>query len=547
MKKLHLIVGITVLLFGLITSLFVLHTPVANYSADNEFNVLNALEYISVIADEEHSVFDTDNHETVRLYLKDKLEEFIGAENVYEMDYPGSETGDDIDYDIHNLLGVIPGSSDTAIMLVAHYDSRGHIGRSGELGGSYGAADDGYGLAVLLEIARLYSNRSLTNSIYILITDGEETGLYGAALAATETEIMDNVGFVINIEARGITGPAVMFETSSDNEKVIDFYRNANLEVSYSLATAVYTVMPNMTDFTEFLAIGKQGVNFAVLDSLYYYHTPLDNYTNVDPSSLQHYGEQIVPLVEEFVTDATYSDTEYFVGSGNQVFFTLFTNVFISYTDSFAQALHLILLIGFLGLIVWMFIKKSFTIKQLLVSLIYVIGLIIIVVISGLYVSKFIAYTGSVPWNLTYVRMEGTELPTLIFMLVFVFGLAFLYHKFIKRPEAKVAFLIAGTFINLLLTIMTGYVLSGASFLFLVPAVTGFLALLLISFDKTSWLRHVVLGIMTIIGLWLLLPILHELFLALTVGGLLALGAILVFYLLVFVPTFFYQVGKRHV
>jgi len=143
--------------------------------------------------------------------------------------------------------------------------------------------------------------------------------------------------------------------------------------------------------------------------------------------------------------------------------------------------------------------------------------------------------------------MEGTELPTLIFMLVFVFGLAFLYHKFIKRPEAKVAFLIAGTFINLLLTIMTGYVLSGASFLFLVPAVTGFLALLLISFDKTSWLRHVVLGIMTIIGLWLLLPILHELFLALTVGGLLALGAILVFYLLVFVPTFFYQVGKRHV
>ena len=49
-------------------------------------------------------------------------------------------------------------------------------------------------------------------------------------------ELYKNVNFVVNLEARGIKGPALMFETSSNNEKVIDLYKKANLPVSYSLA-----------------------------------------------------------------------------------------------------------------------------------------------------------------------------------------------------------------------------------------------------------------------------------------------------------------------
>ncbi len=81
---------------------------------------------------------------------------------------------------------------------MAHYDSRGHVGRDGELGGSYGAADDGYGIATLLEIARIYGGEHFTNTIYIMATDGEETGLYGAMMASTES-FVTHIGFVINI------------------------------------------------------------------------------------------------------------------------------------------------------------------------------------------------------------------------------------------------------------------------------------------------------------------------------------------------------------
>ena len=217
------IVVVSILLLGIILSMFVLYTPVPNTELESEFNTKFAIEYIAEFAEKEHSVFDEENHEEVRLYLKDKLEEFLGAENVYEYDYDRSLFEDEIEYDIKNLLGVIPGESDTAIMIVAHYDSRGHIGRTGELGNSFGAADDGYGIATMLEIARIYGDKDLENTIYILMTDGEETGLYGAAMAADE-DFMDNVGFVINIEARGVDGPAYMFETSTDNAAVIDFY-----------------------------------------------------------------------------------------------------------------------------------------------------------------------------------------------------------------------------------------------------------------------------------------------------------------------------------
>ncbi|MBN2540309.1 MAG: M28 family peptidase [Bacilli bacterium] len=547
MNKHNLIIGISTLVLGILLSLFVLYTPVPNSYDDTEFNVTHALEYISQISQDQHSVYDPENHETVRLYLKNQLEEFLGEANVFEMDYPGIDTGDDIDYDIHNLLGVIPGENETGILLVAHYDSRGHVGGEGVLGESYGAADDGYGLAVLLETARLFADKELTNSIYILMTDGEETGLYGAAMAVTEQDLMDKIGFVINVEARGVSGPAIMFETSTNNDRVIDFYKNSEMQVSYSLATAVYTVMPNNTDFSEFIDpdVDKQGINFAVLGDYYYYHTPFDNYTNVNISSLQHYGTQIIPLVEEFTSNDVYSDVNYFVGNQNQVFFNVFPNIFITYTETFANVLNIILLVLFSVIVGWMFFKKAFKTKQILWSALYVFGALIVVSFAALFYSKFVAFAGSVSWDVTYVRMQGSELPTLISLVFFTALLGFLYFRFIKKESYRNAILVIGIFLNLILSLATGFILSGASFLFMIPAFGGIIALALSLFNKKVWVKHVVLGFILIFSLLVLLPILNLLFQALTIGGLVALAAILTFYLMVLIPSFGMQIGNQ--
>lgn len=537
------IITIIVIAVSFLLSLFVLRTPMPS-NDELGFSAISAAGFIKEISLDPHSVFDPTAHEEVRVYLKEKLIEFVGTANVQEMDYTAAEVGSD--YDIRNLFAVIPGDSDTGILLVAHYDSRGNIGRMGELGGSYGAADDGYGLATILEIARLYGERTdLTNSIYLLITDGEETGLYGAEMASGETALMDNVGFVINLEARGIKGPAYMFETSKNNEKIIDFYKNADYPVSYSIATAVYTVMPNSTDFTEFLRIEKQGINFAVLDNLYYYHTPRDNYTNIDLSSIQHYGAQVTPLVDEFVYDSKYSAITYFEGTQDQVFFNLFVNVFVSYTDTTATILHFLTLLMFIALFVFLVLKKEAKPLKVLKQFGLIFGVIVVLAIFGIYTSKLIAFLGNTTWSLTYVRMNNTGLPTLIIIVLVSVGLGCLYKKFVvdKMKESN-EFQLAGLFLLILFAIVTGFVLSGASFLFFVPAILGVAALGVRNICTNKIIPSVVYSIVLLISLLILVPLTYSLFLALTVGGLMAFLIIVLFYLLVLVPTFFYSIEK---
>jgi len=533
------ITAVLILMIGLLISTFVLTTPIPNTEDDSMFNTKYALDHIAEISEMEHSVFDPEGHEEVKLYLKAQLEDYLGAENVTETVYTSDQfdTEEPLEYDVTNLMGVIPGKSETAIMIVAHYDSRGHIGRTGELGNSYGAADDGYGIATMLEIARLFKDKNLENTIYLLMTDAEETGLYGASKAAEET-FMDNVGFVINIEARGVRGPAYMFETSVDNDKVLDFYKNAEYPVSYSLATAVYTVMPNSTDFTEFLAEDKNGINFAVLNGLFYYHTPHDNYTNVNPSSIAHYGTQIVPLVEEFSMNEEYSDVNYFDANGNQIFFTVFPDVFISYSELTGTILHILVVLAAIGSFVLLLKRDDITFKKLATSYGMLFAIIIASVLLGYIVSKIVASISRVPFNVTYVRTSIGGVPTFVTLVVVAVVAGFAYMKYTTKSGLRTSLVLGGITINALLALLTGFALSGASFLFLIPALTGVILLALNMWCRVPRIKRIVLSLLLVLNLIVVLPILYSLYLALTVGGLLALCVILVFYLFVLVPVF---------
>jgi len=539
---------------SILASLFVLHTPTpksVTEAGSDGFSAANALKHIEVISRKPHSVFDQDpngtygdSHGEVRAYIIDQLETYISPTAVTEYIYSHAEleaevgaTIDDYDGDIHNVFAKIEGQSDTAIMLVAHYDSRGHVGRAGELGRSYGAADDGYGVATMLEIARIFGkNATLENSIYLLFTDAEEIGLYGAVMAATEPAIMDDVGFVINIEARGIKGASYMFETSAQNDKVIEFYRNAQYPVAYSLATAVYRVMPNYTDFSIFLGAGKQGINFAVLDSLDYYHTPADNYPNIDLSSIQHYGEQILPLVNEFVSDAKYAALDYFVGAQDYVFFTFMPNWMISYSELAGNVIAFIILAGLIGLIVYKTLKKQFSLKAYGIAVGGIFGSIAGFGIVGYLLARIIAWIGSVPFSLTYTKLTGVGPVVLVVLAAAAFLLFWLLgRKFAKRHLVEVV--LAGVTFNLILALATGFTLSGASFLFMVPALTGLVAIIVATFVK--W-KPAVFGVYTLtqfVNIVLLLPILYSLYIALTIGALPVFLVILTIAGSVFIPV----------
>ena len=534
-RRTSLIVLASVLAASLLLSLFVLTTPqIPSDPYGSGFSAVRAASDIVWLSRESHAVMDAEAHERVRLALKAELIG-LGGMDVSEAEYTVA-TDNFGTIPVRNLLAKLPGDSGTPLLIVGHYDSRGHIGRTGELGNSYGAADDGYAIATMLELIRLYKDRPLRNPVWFLFTDAEELGMYGAREAAKEPW-MDQVGLVLNLEARGVSGPAYMFETGKANEKVLDLYARAGLPVSYSLATAVYSVMPNMTDFTEFVAVGKQGLNFAVLEGLRYYHAPGDNLSNIRLSSLQHYGVQLVPILDEYVSNPAYADAAYFQGAQDQVFFTLLPGVFVHYPESVAVVLNFVAIALLVALLVLLAVRRQLSLRDYGRRLLQLLGWIAAAALAGYLVSRVLAFLGKVPWKVTYVRMDGTEIPTLLTMIGAVAALWWFLKKRAPKPESKKAFLLATATVNVLFATLTGFALSGASFLFLVPALVGIVTIALVTFLPGPVAKHVVLSQNLLWGLLLAVPILYSLFIALTVGGLLALMVILMLFAGILVPS----------
>jgi hypothetical protein len=108
---------------------------------------------------------------------------------------------------------------------------------------------------------------------------------------------------VLNLEARGSSGPAIMFETSTGNANLVSVYGSAApYPVGTSFAVEVYRILPNDTDFTPFLEAPQRfgGLNAAYIDGSAVYHTPQDTPSAMDTASLQHHGDNAVALARAF-------------------------------------------------------------------------------------------------------------------------------------------------------------------------------------------------------------------------------------------------------
>jgi hypothetical protein len=195
---------------------------------------------------------------------------------------------------VHNVIARLPGTGNTkAILVVSHYDS---------VSTSYGASDDGAGVAAMLETLRaLKTGPALKNDVILLFTDGEEPGLLGAEAFVNEHPFAKNLGVMLNLEARGNRGPSIMFETSAQNGQLIaEFARAVDHPIATSFAYEIYRRLPNNTDFTVLRETGAPGLNFAYIDGVMAYHTLLDNADGIDERSLQHHGSNTLSVVRHF-------------------------------------------------------------------------------------------------------------------------------------------------------------------------------------------------------------------------------------------------------
>ena len=396
-----LILAVTVVISGLLA--YGLWTRPSAESAEAEgFSAARAVKDIEVMSREHHSVAHPQERAQVREYLISRLEG-LGADTIslYKYDSLVGPQNKHVVYtfDAVNILAefspLTPSQDQTYLLFVAHYDSRYSQPMPKDTVWSYGAADDGYGVSTILETVSqaLKYRKDWKQGIKVLFTDAEEVGMMGMKAAwANDREIFDNVGFMINIEARGPWGPALLFETCPGNEKVMDLYAEAaKYPFTYSLTTVVYNFMPNFTDFT-IVKDELPGMNFSTIVDVNHYHTDLDNFSNISEKSIQHYGAQIVPVTREYLTNEVYADRDYFKAENDTVNFTIPVLGLFNFSKGMYKVVNVIVFVLFLLAFAFEGVRGRLNASKVFKSSLTVLGLGVGMLVLG----ELVAYLSAV-------------------------------------------------------------------------------------------------------------------------------------------------------
>ena len=317
-----------------------------SFSQDGDFKIENVQKHIREIAREVHHV-GTPGHKRAQEYIIGQLKSLglepeIQASPIFGFGWRGN-----VGTHIENIVARVKGKEEgKALMLLSHYDSA--------VPHALGAADDAHGVATIIEGLRVFlsTNPTPKRDIIILISDAEELGLFGAKAFIKHHRWINDVGFIINFEARGSGGPGYMLmETNGKNSKMLDEFLNANprYPVANSLMYSIYKLLPNDTDLTPFREIADiNGFNFAFIDDHFDYHTVQDSPERVDAESLAHQGDYFMRMIAHF----SQLDSLDMTSDEDSIYFNFPLFKTLNYPFSWNVPLFVLAMLGLIALII---------------------------------------------------------------------------------------------------------------------------------------------------------------------------------------------------
>ena len=413
------------------------------------FSSARVVKDIEVMSKEPHSVAHPEARAQVREYLVQRLQE-LGADTVRILKYDSlvGPKNKHVEYifDAHNIVAEFApehaqADSVAELMFVAHYDSRySHIFARDTVW-SYGAADDGYGVGVILEtVSQLLKEReNWSQAVKVLFTDAEEPGMIGmTAMWENDRQEFDNVGLMVNVEARGPWGPALLFEACPGNEKVVGLYAStARYPYTYSLTTVVYNFMPNFTDFT-IVKDSIPGLNFSTIADVNRYHTHLDNFSNISEKSIQHYGAQILPLAREYVMNQQYAAADALVADEDAVNFTIPGLGILNFSKLGYKILNAAIFLLFLLLFGLEGVRGRLDAKKVFVKSLTVLGSALGVMMAGVLVSYVCSAAAGVQFKLMGT-LQGIMFDNvaMIVSMALMTGVTVLVYMLAKRKAVR--------------------------------------------------------------------------------------------------------------
>ena len=431
-----------------------------------EFSSARAAKRLETIASQPHPM-GTTAHAAVREYIVAALAESgVNAEVQTTTTINQSRNGSIRAASINNiaarLAGTTPGK---AVMFTGHYDT---------VPNSSGAADDGAAVAAMLETVRaLKTGPQLKNDLIFLFTDGEESGLLGARAFVAEHPWAKDVAVVFNFEARGNSGPSIMFETSPGNNWLVDEFAEASPRpVANSLSYEIYRLMPNETDLVIFKDAGLAGMNFAFINGVSNYHARTDTVDEIDQDSIQHHGATALALARHFGN----LDLKP-VAKTNAVYFDVLGFFLVRYPTSWALPLAAVVTLAFIGIAFVGWRRGRLKLKGIalgvLALLLSAAASYVVVALGWWALLTFYTRYSSMPQWLRY----GSDQYLVSFIaltLAVTSGLYIIFRRY-ATPES----LMMGALVWwLILSIASAFYLPGASYLFAWPLLFNLLGVL---------------------------------------------------------------------
>lgn len=482
MKKLSRIINV---ILGVILCIFFVASVVDTHEVKRQTNFDQAkitahVENLS--ANGPRSIADKEANEKAAEYIRSQVESYglqagnkTQAPSYAVQEYVAvDEQGRYQNWDLKNVIAHIPANSTNrtgeAIMFMAHFDS---------VPMGQGASDDGVSCAVMLEAIRYYMEKLqngyvLDNDLLFCFVNGEEYGLYGSKALLNEftgfDNVVDRVKFCVNLESRGTSGTLIMFETGKNNYNTVQVFSQVNRNVfTCSIATMVYDMMPNYTDFTTFKDF-CQGVNMANITGGENYHTQNDSPENLGTTYLSQQAQIVDGLIDKL---ANYRLQSLYEAEESAIFFSYLNMTTVIYNHTAAiifAAIGLLMLVA--NILLSIFYRKQDNWKNTAKAIGgVVVGLLVSAVAA--FVCYYVFQLVAVLFGVIDIHMVGTitysNTAIVVGLGILSLATSVLTTHFackwlkIERRDMTRAF----AYIHVFLGIVLSFVLPDASYLFM--------------------------------------------------------------------------------
>ncbi|XP_058997594.1 endoplasmic reticulum metallopeptidase 1 isoform X2 [Mustela lutreola] len=214
-----------------------------------------------------------------------------------------------------------------AVLANCHFDS---------VANSPGASDDAVSCSVMLEVLRVLSvsSEALHHAVIFLFNGAEENVLQASHGFITQHPWASLIRAFINLEAAGVGGKELVFQTGPENPWLVQAYVSAAKHPFASVvAQEVFQsgIIPSDTDFRIYRDFGNiPGIDLAFIENGYIYHTKYDTADRILTDSIQRAGDNILAVLKYLATsDMLPSSSKY--RHGNMVFFDVLGLCVIAY------------------------------------------------------------------------------------------------------------------------------------------------------------------------------------------------------------------------